>query len=491
MSAQSAAEQVPHLKNPIVRLFETAAKDPQRIALASNRTRLSYGEFASIVQRCAQRLRVHGIGPSSIVAVDCEPEIGAVISCALLQLGATSTTIAAQLLPAVAGQLSAIVTDAVDRGHPVQRRIVLESRFFETLDATARLMEIAELRPDEVVRVVFSSGTTGVPKGVPFSKTILEARLASARANWMPKLPFLSMLGPETVTGYQTMSAQLLSGETYLVARDATETLARIAEFGVRSIKTSPAKLADLIRARRDHPTDTWSTDSLEVIQIAGSLLSPAIALACENAFGITPTILYGSTEVGTVTRGAFSADQPKRLGTVIDEVQLEIVDGNDVPVAPDGHGRIRMRRDPMPEGYWLGEPSAGTGFLAGWFYPGDTGSLSPSGELTLAGRTNEVVNAGGSKVNLAELDLWLSEIDALSDVATFQFLSELDEPLLGLAFVSETAIAAEDLERTIARRVSGVRFHSLIRLTSIPRNALGKVDRNRLTELTTKDSHG
>jgi len=90
----------------------------------------------------------------------------------------------------------------------------------------------------------------------------------------------------------------------------------------VRSIKSSPARLKDLIDAAETTKTQT----KLEVIQVAGSLLDTRTVRRCDAVFGITPTYLYGSTEVGTVTRGLFKAEAPNNLGAPVDDIDFEVV---------------------------------------------------------------------------------------------------------------------------------------------------------------------
>jgi acyl-coenzyme A synthetase/AMP-(fatty) acid ligase len=332
------------------------------------------------------------------------------------------------------------------------------------------------------VRVVFSSGTTGVPKGVPFTLKNLLARIDSARQNWMPELPFISLLGLDTVTGMQTFFWSVLNGETYFAVKSAEENLKLISKYNIKSLKTSPARLRDLVAAAK--PNDL---PKLKIIQVAGSLLGNRLVADCVAKFGITPTYLYGSTEVGTVTRGTFKPEAPNNLGKVVSDIQLEIVSDQDTSVSPNTIGKIRYRKTGMPDGYWLKNDNQQNGFLNSWFYPGDLGSFSETGELLLAGRTDDVVNLNGAKFNLLELDLWLQNSEMFDEVGSF--LVKTDEGIdeVGVAFVSSTQPIPELLTRRVRAFLNDLEFKYLIRVQELPRNKLGKLDRKSLAELVRK----
>jgi len=467
--------------NPIALFFNSAITSPDSLALVSARTKLTYRQLERLARQIARKLSKLGIKSGDVVGTQCQPEITVVLWLALLQLGATSLTVSKTTLASYGQYIKTVLVDDNFSRLKHDKVQTLGSEFFESLDATAPLDEIAELQSESLVRVVFSSGTTGVPKAVPFSVEVFLARVESARSNWIPIQPFMSMLGPETVTGFQTVFAQLFSGNTCYLPSESSNLWGLIIEHRIRSIKTSPAKLADLVRSSQELQRSSALENSLSIIQVAGSLLPKSLATACQVNLKITPTYLYGSTEVGTVSRGQFNQSHPNSVGVVISEVDLEIVDEHN-HVLPLGQiGFIRARRSPMAQSYWKSSQITANGFSNGWFYPGDRGVLSPKRELLLEGRSDDLVNAGGLKVNLAQLDQMLGDIKEVSDVATFEFFGDFGEPLLGLAFTAGGSPEIKDIERLAQLHAPGIRFNALVRLDSIPRNSLGKVQRKDL----------
>lgn len=470
--------------NPIDIFIRQATETPDQLALISLRSRLTYKQLHRICSQTARKLSKLGIKSGDVVGVQGQPEITVVLWLALMQLGAASLHVNTNTLRAFEEHGDFVI---VDNGFTKLRHknlITIEPDFFETIDAVRPLDEVAKLGKDDLVRVVFSSGTTGVPKGVPFTVETFLARVESARLNWIPVQPFMSLLGPETVSGFQTVFAQLFSGNTCFLSHDEPGNWTLILTNQVKAIKTSPAKLADLIRSRQLNIASSQPASPLELIQVAGSLLSKSLASSTETTFGLTPTYLYGSTEVGTVARGKFDSKTPNMVGQVISEVNLEIVDDQGRQVSSGVSGFLRIRREKMPTGYWQESQTGFSGFRGDWFYPGDHGHINADNKLVIEGRVDDVTNSGGTKVNLAQLDQVLGDIKEVSDVATFEFTGDFDEKLLGMAYCSDMPIETHEIERLAGLMTPGTKFNAFLRLDSLPRNNLGKVQRKQITEL-------
>ena len=469
--------------NPIGQFYFHASEAPDNLALVSQRLSLNYRQLKGLAQQTARKLSQQGIGPGDVVGVKCQPEVTIVIWLALMQLGATSLHVTSNTILAISQYLDFVVVDDSFARIAHKNLITLTPNFLESLDATRPLEDIAELDQESLIRVVFSSGTTGKPKGVPFTVQTFLARVDSARRNWIPIQPFMSLLGPETVSGFQSIFAQLFAGETCFVSHDGTKDWELIQRYGIKSIKTSPAKLADLVRSRPSAEIEVKSDSALEVIQVAGSLLSKSLAAHCQETLHVIPTYLYGSTEVGTVSRGEFNPQFPNWVGKISSEIECEIVDEQNKQVDYGIVGLVRIRRNPIPSGYWKDPQLSNNGFRDGWFYPGDRGRISSSKELFIEGRTDDLINAGGAKVNLAQIDQTLSDLGKLSDVATFEFMGPLGESLIGLAYTSDKAIRPEEVEQLVKLAAPTLKINAFLRLDSIPRNSLGKVQRDALAQ--------
>lgn len=461
--------------NPIESVLAHARQHPDTLAIASADFTMPYGELEQSVLRFAARLRQLGIGKGSVVAVSAHPAIEAVVTLALLHEGAVSLAGTPAVLRAYADSLDLLVTDT--QLHIAVRTITVDTEFLAGLGAVSIDIAPAQLQGSDVCRIVFSSGTTGTPKGVEFTVAALLARTEAAHTNWMPAEPFMCLLGLDTVSGIQTFYWSVFHGRTYFVTSTGQRNREVIERYGVRSIKTSPARLADLV--------DAGEGPRLAAVQVAGSLLTPSLGERTERVLGQRPIYLYGSTEVGTVTSGVFDAERPHVVGRRIPEVDVELVDATGTPItAPDIEGQVRYRSAVMVDHYWLAEGDPTSAFRDGWFYPGDLGLLSPDGELHLVGRSNDVVNANGAKYNLAELDIWLAELRIFADAASFSYATP-DGTAVGIAFVAKPHVGAEIALAQLGARFPNLAVSTLLKLDAIPRNQLGKVDRRALASLS------
>jgi long-chain acyl-CoA synthetase len=460
--------------NPIAAVLAHARTNPTAVAVASADFSMPAADLEQSVLRFAARLRQLGVAKGTVVAVRAHPAIEAVVILALLHEGAISLSGTPAVLRAYSESIDLVIADG-----PVQtsaRLVMVDAEFLAGLGAVSTDIVPATLADHDVVRIVFSSGTTGTPKGVEFTVAALLARTDAANTNWMPAAPFMCLLGLDTVSGIQTFYWSAFHGETYFIAADGPRNCAVIERYGVRSIKTSPARLADLL--------DAGAPAALEVVQVAGSLLTPSLGARTRELLGITPVYLYGSTEVGTVASGAFDGSRPQVVGRLLATVDFELVDaGGQRVTAPDTEGIIRYRSAVMVDHYWLAGNDPASAFRDGWFYPGDLGLLSASGELHLVGRTNDVVNASGAKFNLAELDIWLSELRIFTDAASFSFTTDAGVGV-GIAFVAKVHVGHEIVVEQLATRFPNLAVAALIKLDAIPRNQLGKVDRSSLQSM-------
>ena len=457
--------------NPISLVIEHASNQPESIAIAAPNYEMNYANLVGSIRLFAAKLKQFGVSKGHIVGISLRPEFETVVSLALMQLGAISLTSTPSILRNYKNQINFLVTGEIQIGFDPARQLLIDSNFLESLGATPAWLEVADIEDDEVVRLVFSSGTTGTPKGVEFTKSNLLSRTASARSNWMPADPFMSLLGLDTVTGMQTFFWSVFNGKTWLSPTTAEGNYSLLTKYRVEAIKTSPARLDELLSAVAAKPEPL----SLKFVEVAGSLLTRRIGEACQRLTGITPLYLYGSTEVGTVTKGFFNPDQPENVGHKVDDVEFEVIEG-----------RVRYRKANMPKNYWLNPKTGNSGFFDGWFYPGDLGNIDEHGNLHLIGRIDDLVNAGGAKFNLLELDTWLKESAIFDDVASFTIINPVGEVEIGLAFVSVKPPIPEILTKRVREFLPDLKVKHIVRLAELPKNKLDKVDRNQLSRLIT-----
>ncbi|HLP23709.1 MAG TPA: class I adenylate-forming enzyme family protein [Microbacteriaceae bacterium] len=466
--------------NLVERFFAVAADDPHRVALATLHRTVTYGELSDTVRRVSAKLIRAGLKSGDVAAVSVRPELEPVFILALMQLGVTSFTATRRTLEAAGERVDCVIAEAGMGVHP---QVSVDETFFEQLGSVAPLEDVAELRSTDPVRIVFSSGTTGAPKGVPFDSASLELRIAAAYETWYAEQSVHCTMGIDSISGYMVLLVDLLGGGRYTPPGPLVERPALLAQERTRVLYASVAQFADIVDAIESSGDGTLlSRLALERIEVAGSLMPPALIERTHRVFGMWPSCLYGSTESGPIARGELRPERPFHLGPLQPGIELQIVDDHGLQVAEGDVGAIRVRRSKMPTGYWPENRSAaGSGFHDGWFYPGDRAHLDPDGSLVLDGREGDVVNLSGVKLNLSQLDVWLSELPFAADAASVSFTNSLGEPRLVVAFVANEAVNPGRAQRAVARVVGTATVSAVVRVPQIPRNGLGKVQRDEL----------
>ena len=465
--------------NPLRDVLTNARLDPSRIAIRSAKIEMTAGDFADAVVRIAAKLRADGLAPGSVVGLRMDPILQTAFLAACMHEGVVSFVARPNVVTEYADHIAAVFTDDDVFATRTRRGVHVGAEWLESTARTNAQIEPIDFSNDEsMVHLVFSSGTTGTPKGVPFSLKDLRARTSAARDNWMPHLPFFSQLGLDTVSGMQTFFWSLFNSETYLVPGTAESDAHLIHDAGVRSIKTSPAKLKDLIGAVRESNADV---SGVVTVEVAGSLLSSAIAESFHDTFAAELVYLYGSTEAGTITRASFDRSDIQRVGRVVPTARVEIVDDSGAPLPAGATGTVRLQSDYQATRYWPDGTSSGS-FRGGWFYPGDAGRLETDGTLVISGRTDELINASGLKINPSWVESQIGDYRGISDVACFGLLNDDDHTTeLALAFVSAAEINVEVFVEFLRGQLGDNCPRHFFRVSEIPRNPLGKVVRMEL----------
>ena len=124
--------------------------------------------------------------------------------------------------------------------------------------------------------------------------------------------------------------------------------------------------------------------------------------------------------------------------------------------------------------------------FEDGWFYPGDMGKLDSKGLLTLSGRSDEVINRGGVKIDPSSIDDYLSSQSGVKDVATFKVLtSQGDVKLLSVLVVEDkSTFDIEALKNNFLKTLGNARIPDKFELVDeIPRSSMGKTPRKELSD--------
>jgi 2,3-dihydroxybenzoate-AMP ligase len=333
--------------------------------------------------------------------------------------------------------------------------------------------------PDDVLRIVRTSGTTGEPKRFHLTHRMSEARLA--QMIWLYRdLPAgggsLVTL-PWSIGGtYRSAMLAIRSGFVLIVGNNigTAQLPALIRRRGVASLTLLPVQLKQVL----DHLPPDWVKPEHMEITCFGAPVPDELRHAALQSLAHRVVDIYGSNELGTisVTRTVGSGG----FGTICPDLEVEIVDEADRPV-PDGvAGQIRVRNDGGFRGYFDDQTLTRRMLRDNWFYPGDMG-VRDGRRLQVIGRTDDQINLGGVKYPLTKIEAAVlkSGGPGVKDVGAVAIADAAGVDEIHVALVTDGSDDRAVLDRVIARlqRIIAGAIH-LTRLPQIPRNEMGKIDR-------------
>jgi fatty-acyl-CoA synthase len=496
----------------LVAAFEaTAAAEPGRVAIHLDGGTLTRADLRRAIVDAAATLRVawsvrrgDRIGYLGFNRVE---EL--VLLFALARIGAVlvplNTRLAVTELVHIVthAQLHVLATDASHRDIGVAvveavQVVNFQLRAIDELaiarrDLTSGAVEdaIEPLAADAPLLLVYTSGTTGAPKGALHTHAglLANAEAAIAAHDMTRHDRVLTVLPLFHVGGLciQTLPALLVGASVVLHPRfDAKAWLDAITTMRPTLTLMVPATLRAVI-AERDWPDTNLSC--LRVL-MTGSSMVPRKLIDAVHARGVPVGQIYGSTETGPVTVALKAADamrKPGFAGWPCIDGSVRLVDAAGGDVEPGAVGEIVVRAPNVMQGYWR-EP-VGTGFRDGWFATGDLGRFDGDGCLEVVGRNRDLIVSGGENVYPAEVEDVLLSIAGVADAAVVGMPDEqwgevpvafvvrggsaggvlIDEPTIALAFRDR-----------LARYKHPKR---IVLIDRLPRNAMGKVQVHLLRE--------
>lgn len=216
-----------------------------------------------------------------------------------------------------------------------------------------------------------------------------------------------------------------------------------------------------------------------QMVFYAGSRCDESVARDFEEATGARLYAIYGSTETGAISTSYEPGGCGTGVGHPLHGVQVQVRNQQRYrSLGLEGAGEVHVKASSMMQGYW-GEPHSVAG--DGWFPPGDVGLLDARGDVQLVGRTREMINVGGLKVDPGEVESVLLGHPDVRDVAVYPGQGEAGNEMI-LAAVQGAAADPNELKRHCAGQLAAWKvpttFHEV---QTIPRTPSGKCLKYRL----------
>ncbi len=469
---------------PVRHLHEKAISDPDRAALISADSAMTFRQLDRAARAVARRLRHLGIAPRQLIATDLAPADDWIVTLALFHIGARTVSLTGVGGSSLLG-LDALIARPGTTTSTAANLITVDRLWIEQVVADADDAgdddgpTVLYPRSDSICRVIMTSGTTGSPRGVELSVSAVEHRLATLHRYWADDRRELNLMSLSTTGGFHTALAALLHATPYLAVDVADERLVRLAASAeVQVLAGSPVQIGRLVQVMREK---NLTLPSLREVRTAGAPATAALLAQIAEVLAVPVRGVYGSTEGGGVaTRMVHGGGDPADVGQVVEGIQLQIVDSIGTPVATGESGDVRYRGAGLASGYTTTDEEQS--FRGGWFYPGDQGRLTADGSLVIDGRAADIVNVGGVKVDPAAVDAAVEGFPGVIDAGTFIIEQTPGVPELGLAVVADASCDLRALDQLLRQRLPGKHPTVFGQVSVIPRNRMGKVERTRLT---------
>ncbi len=499
------------------RVADIARRHPERVAIVGDDRRIRYAEFWDEAQRFAQALRVRGLRPGERVAILLPNRIEAAVACYGCWLAGG---IAAPLnVQGRARDFQAWLH------HCEARHVVYEHSHGDAMDAIAAVDDSSEAPPierwplgaqhplcpptsadatcididaaeriaaDDVALILYTSGTTGAPKGVTLTHGNLLAN-ASAVVGYLglsERDSVLSILAFYYAYGASVLHTHLICGGCVVLAQNLLfphllmDTIARERISGFSGVPSTYALLLERVKL------GDYDLSSLRYLTQAGGAMSPVLTRRMRAALPDARLfVMYGQTEATSRLTWLPPERLDEKLGSVgipVDGVALRIAreDGSDA--ATGEPGEVRVRGANVMRGYWNNPEATATILHDGWLRTGDMGHLDADGYLFLAGRRSDMIKTGAHRVHPNDIEDVIVELAGVSEAAVVG----IDDDVLGQvikAFVvapglplrSENMVKAHCRERLASYKIP----REIEFVSALPRTASGKVRRAALLE--------
>ena len=454
-----------------------AKQRPDAVAVITQGGGATFAQVDADVRRVAAALReIPGLD-GRIAVQTAGPALHWLLLLALARLGKLSVSVPvgtgddALLLDIIKPDL--LLTDQAERVAGLATFPLSRAWIEATLKRAPDEAPPVKLSGDTPVRIALSSGTSGPPKMVQFTRDMIDTRLLRLRAvTNFGTGPLVAHMGIDTYGGFLVALGRWGVGGAVIFPDAGFDWPTLLTTHRPATIFTAPVQLDLLLRAL---PDDFAPMPDLHVV-VAGSSLSRPLARRARARLTPTIHISYGSTEAGLICTGA--SDLTERVenasGYPYPWIDLEIVDEQGAALPPGQVGEIRVRGPEVFSGY-LDQPTALD--ADGWYATGDVGVLAPDGALIIEGRKSEMILNGDQQVSPQAIEAVILGCAGVADAAAFSMPTPSGLSMAFAAVVAEQGLDGGAVTAALDTRFSGFPVQ-LIPLAAIPRNPRGKIQR-------------
>jgi long-chain acyl-CoA synthetase len=480
-------------------ITESAARAPEAVAVRLGPLELTYAELDDRSARLAALLREKGLRQGDRVGVMLPNVLEFPISYyGVLRAGGVVVPMnvllkrreiafyledsGAQLLFAWHGFAAEAQGAAADAGAALVE--VEPEAFAELLGDREPDTDLADSDEEDTAVILYTSGTTGKPKGAELSHFNLSRNAdVSARTTSeiqpgdvvLGALPLFHSFG-QTVS----MNASLRVGATLtlLPKFDPGEALAIMQRDGVTHFYGVPTMYGALLH----HPErEGFDTSKLRICITGGASMPVEVLRGFEDAFGCEVLEGYGLSETSPVASSNHPGRprKPGSIGTPLEEVEMKVVDENDEEVPRGEVGEIVIRGHNVMKGYWRRPEATAEAMRGGWFHSGDMARVDEDGYFFIVDRKKDLIIRGGYNVYPREVEEVLYEHPKIREAAVIGVPHDEWGEEIGAACVLHEGedLAPEEVSGYVKERIAAYKYPRIVWfLDDLPKGPTGKI---------------
>jgi malonyl-CoA/methylmalonyl-CoA synthetase len=481
-------------------LRSTFARQATQTAIQFKDVSLTYAELDGWALRCAALLHRAGVKPGDRIAIITPEKLPFLAA----HLGALyAGAISLPLNPRFTGEeLAYFLEDSSARvvvASPGQCSVIdsLRARLPE-LHAVVNEADLCGAPPttdsepspecDDPCLMMYSSGTTGRPKGVMHTHANLASSLRALQECWrftpedvlVNVLPLFHIHGLSFATHLSLLSGACMILEESFHPRRTLEAVSRGTVFmAIPTFYYSFLERPEFRTAARD-----WR--SVRLFTCGSAPIRPEVLPDLEAILNRPVVNRYGMTEAHVITSLPLDGPWPQgSVGIPLAGVEVRIAANNSTCAAPDDVGSVQLRGPNLFREYWRKPEATREAFASGWFDTGDLGTRDGNGFLTLVGRKNDLIITNGFNVYPQVVERAINECNGVRESAVVGIPDrKRGERVVAAVVCGDAALSERALREALSKRlVDYQRPAEVVFVPALPRNALGKVLRNEIRD--------
>jgi long-chain acyl-CoA synthetase len=483
--------------NLAARVPEAARRWPERVALTHEGAGFSFAELERRSGQAAALLREHGIAAGERVALQL-PNVPAFafFYYGALRLGAIVVPMNPLLkereVAHAIGNAGAEVlvwwhgaeasAREIERAGQARVLVVSDAAGAELLDPFEPAVDVAEVADETTAVLLYTSGTTGSPKGAELThgNLSINARVTAEQLSidsedrFLGVLPLYHSFGQTCVLN----TAVAVGGRVALLTRfEPTAALELLEREQVTVLMGVPTMLAGLAQSADDGSPFR----SLRVCMSGGAPLPLELMRAVERLTGVDVLEGYGLSETSPVAslndpRGR----KPGSIGKPVKGVEMRIVGDGDRELAPGEIGEIVIRGHNIMKGYWRNPEATREAITeGGWFHSGDLGRMDEDGFFYVVGRVKDMIIRGGINIYPREVEEVIHQHPDVREAAVVGVPDERlgEEVAAAVALRPGAAVEPVELQEWVKARVAAYKYPRYIWLVDeLPKGPTGKI---------------